>query len=62
MTYEEAARILGPDGVRRAEEFVASLPPMTSEQVELIAHILQARVASVPPEAVTAEQSASDAA
>mgnify|MGYP006976794516 CR=1 FL=1 len=29
MTYEEAVRALGPEGVRAAAEIAASLPPLT---------------------------------
>jgi hypothetical protein len=39
MSYEEAAAILGEDGVRRAREFVASFPPLSDEQVEALARI-----------------------
>lgn len=40
MTYDEAAELLGEDGVQRAQEFVASLPPMTAHQADAVARIL----------------------
>lgn len=40
MTYEEAVRALGPEGVRAAAEIAASLPPLTESQVEALATLL----------------------
>lgn len=62
MTFEEAAEILGEDGVRRAEEFVASLPPLSEAQVEAIARILHGSALAQPVEADEQRPAAHDAA
>lgn len=58
MNYADAARILGPDGVRRAEEFVAALPPLSAEKVEEVAQIMHnatGETASEAPQPPAAE-------
>lgn len=58
MTFDEATAVLGTAGVRRAHDFVASLPPLTEARIEAIARILHAPATArtdEPPQPATTD-------